>query len=108
MLQNTSLDTVKEPPKNTEVQEDKKVDIQEPKNTDTQEVKNTEVQEVKNTEVQEPQEKDWSKRSYNLKNTTIKKLEELKLFYYPVGTELQNIVEELILKAYDEKKGTQQ
>ena len=45
-----------------------------------------------------------SKRSYALKNSTITKLNELKVFYYPVSTSLEEIVDEAICLLYEKKK----
>lgn len=45
-----------------------------------------------------------SKRSYALKNSTITKLNELKVFYYPVSTSLEEIVDEAICLLYKKKK----
>lgn len=46
-----------------------------------------------------------SKRSYALKESTIQKLQELKVFHYPVGTALEEIVDEAICELYKKKKG---
>lgn len=45
------------------------------------------------------------KRSYELKETTIRKLEEMKLFAYPLGTDLKDIVEDAICLLYQNKIG---
>lgn len=43
------------------------------------------------------------KRSYSLPESTIKKLSELKLYNYPIGTSLEDIVNEAILSLYENK-----
>ena len=43
------------------------------------------------------------KRSYSLPESTIKKLSELKLYHYPTGTSLEDIVHEAILELYKKK-----
>lgn len=50
-------------------------------------------------------EEEKLKRSYSLKETTIKKLEEMKVFLYPRGTALEDIVDEAICLLYKSKKG---
>lgn len=45
------------------------------------------------------------KRSYELKESTIRKLEEMKLFCYPLGTDLKDIVEDAICYLYKDKRG---
>lgn len=43
------------------------------------------------------------KRGYSLRPSTIKKLDALKLFCYPVGTSLEDIVDEAICYLYNQK-----
>lgn len=43
------------------------------------------------------------KRSYCLPESTIQKLSELKIYKYPLGTSLEDIVNEAILKLYKSK-----
>lgn len=45
------------------------------------------------------------KRAYNLKPSTIKKLEEMKVYMYPVEASLSDIADEAICKLYESKKG---
>jgi hypothetical protein len=45
------------------------------------------------------------KRGYCLKLSTITKLNQLKVYHYPLGTSLEEIVDEAICKLYDLKKG---
>lgn len=47
---------------------------------------------------------DKKKRSYALKLSTIKKLDELKTFKYPIGTSLEDIVDDAICKYYEVKQ----
>lgn len=61
--------------------------------------KNLNSQKDKNLEIEESR----SKRSYNLKNSTIKKIQELALYNYPVGFHLEDIVDEAINYFYTEK-----
>lgn len=44
------------------------------------------------------------KRSYSLKESTIRKLDEMKLYSYPIGTTLEEIVEDAICYLYKEKR----
>ncbi|MBU5486449.1 hypothetical protein KQI86_19290 [Clostridium sp. MSJ-11] len=70
-----------------------KKDIKEEKKLNSSEDKKIDILEVK------------KKRSYSLNDSTIKKLEEMKVFFYPTGTALEDIVDEAICQLYKMKKG---
>jgi hypothetical protein len=82
-------------------QDGKNTDVQEYGNTGIQEYKNTDVQEYRNTGIQKEER---IKRTYKITNSTVKKLEELRVYLYPVGTELSDIVDEAICMLYESKK----
>jgi hypothetical protein len=71
-----------------------------------------EVKEIKSQESERVEEvksekgkKDENKRSYSLKPTTIKKLQELKVFLYDdTNVTYNDIVDEAICNLYDKKK----
>jgi hypothetical protein len=65
------------------------------------ESKNKNSKELENMGVKEEKKK----RSYMLKKSTIKKLEELKVYNYPEGTDYGIIVDEAICELYKIKKG---
>ena len=43
------------------------------------------------------------KRSYTLKESTVKKLQELKVYYFPVNTKYNEIVDKAICDFYKQK-----
>lgn len=73
--------------------EDKNLRSKEDKNSGSKEVRNLGVEEFN------------TKRSYSLRPSTVKKLQELKIFEYPDPQITYNeIVDEAICKLYDEIK----
>lgn len=63
------------------------------------EVNTENSKEVKNEKTKESK----IKRSYSLPESTIRKLQELKTYNYPLGTSLEDIVSEAILNLYEKK-----
>ncbi|MDP4094883.1 MAG: hypothetical protein Q8920_16175 [Bacillota bacterium] len=66
----------------------------------SKEVKSENSKEVQKDGVKEAK----SKRSYALKLSTIRKLDELKVYYFEPGTRLEKIVDEAICFYYEHKK----
>lgn len=78
-------------------------------NINSKEVKNLRSKEEKNLEIKEVKKstsEDYSiKRSYSLRPSTVKKLQELKVFSYDdPSITFNQIVDEAICKLYDEIK----
>lgn len=63
------------------------------------EVYKVKVEKESNKQRDEPKRK----RSYSLKESTIKKLQRLAIDHYPLGTNLEDIVDESICLLYDIK-----
>jgi hypothetical protein len=88
-------------PINTDTVIEESEPSEEPKNEDSKESKSKSSRKSK----KENSEDSRSKRSYALKLSTIQKLHELKLFNYPGGTPLEEIVDEAICNLYKLKRG---
>lgn len=66
---------------------------------------NEENKNSRKEELQNSSEEEKIKSGYRLRESTIMKLNEMKVYMYPPRTNLEDIVDEAICKLYESKKG---